>query len=153
MLHVCYFGPTMQVPSGFGSRSPGTHQAPSSERPPGARQQASSPQGGRSCPGFKSPTKCQPYFVVSREGKIKRERWKGVERGVTRAKIYCPEACIVPRGRWHCPRGRGLCFPKHCLCHSEGLLHGASYSLVRGGGWYPYVHFGLRIWASSRYCS
>lgn len=79
MLHVCYFGPTMQAPSGFGSWSPGIHQAPSFERPQRARERASSSKGGRSSPGFKSPTKCQPYLVVSREGKIKREQRERME--------------------------------------------------------------------------
>ena len=51
------------------------------ERPQGAGKPASSPKGGRSCPGFKSPTTCQPYFVVSREGQIKREGRKRMERG------------------------------------------------------------------------
>lgn len=53
----------------------------SSERPRGAGEPASSLKGGGGCPGFKSPTTCQPYFVVSREGQIKRERRKRMERG------------------------------------------------------------------------
>lgn len=109
MLHVCYFGPTMQAPSGFGSWAPGTHQVPSFERPQRARERASSLKGGRNSPGFKSPTKCQPYLVVSGHGQDQEGTMEENGEVVTRAKTYCPEACILPGGRWHCPSGRGLC--------------------------------------------
>lgn len=145
MLHVCYFGPTMQAPSGFGSWAPGTHQVPSFERPQRARERASSLKGGRNSPGFKSPTKCQPYLVVSGQGQDQEGAMEENGEVVTRAKIYCPEACILPGGRWHCPSGRGLCFtlsPGRAPCTQPVT------SWARGWRWCLRLLWTVRIWIS-----
>lgn len=81
---------------------------------------------------------------------------------VTRAKIYCPEACILTQRRRRCKRGQGLRCTRHCLCHRAGSLRGASYKLGRGGvmslrPFWDVAHltseFGPQYLASSRYCS
>lgn len=53
---------------------------------------------------------------------------------LTRAGMDCFEACLLPRGRWHCsptPR-RGLCSTRPRLCHGAGSSLASRSGL--GGG-------------------
>lgn len=80
-------------------------------------------------------------------------------RVVTRAKIDCPEACVVPGGRWHCPLGRGALGPtRHSLHRRQGSRRAANYKLVGGWRWCLEVYsgqsqLGPRRLTSSHYCS
>lgn len=155
----------MQAPSGFGSWSPGTHQVPSLERPQRARERASSLKGGRSSPGFKSPATCQPYLVVSRESCCQEGAMEENGEVVTRANMDCPEACLLPGGRWHSPLppvtlppwGRGSAPPGPLLCPREGSSLAASYKLVTAWGGASASpsesEFGPPCLTSSRDCS
>lgn len=126
-LHVCYFGPAMQAPSDFGSRPLGTHQAPSFMRP--------GLKGGRA-PLVSNPQLHAIHALLSadeedQEPGMDQNGGPGMET-VTRAEIYCPEVCILPRGRWHCVLGR-VCHPSLAFAPREVARPGASHKVVRAG--------------------